>query len=172
MSLGEVGSWLAGIAIVFGGLGTFLGGFLADRLAPRDARWALWVPGVSTLVAVPFAVSFYLWQDVRVALALAGIPVFFGAMYLGPTFSITQALAPLRMRAVASAFLLFLINLIGLGLGPQAVGIASDALAPRLEEESLRGALVGMVALNLWSGLHYFLGARTLRAELAGAAGR
>jgi MFS family permease len=172
MSLGEVGSWLAVIAIVFGGLGTFLGGYLADRLTPRDARWALWVPGVSTLIAVPFAVAFYLWQDVRVALALAGIPVFFGAMYLGPTFSITQALAPLRMRAVASAFLLFLINLIGLGLGPQVTGIASDLLAPRLAEESLRGALVGMVALNLWSGLHYFLGARTLRAELAGAAGR
>ena len=130
MSVGEVGTWLAGIAIVAGGLGTFTGGYLADRLTPRDVRWNLWVPGVATLVAVPFAVSFYLWSDVRVALALAGIPVFFGAMYLGPTFAITQALAPLRMRAVASAFLLFLINLIGLGLGPQVVGIASDLLAP------------------------------------------
>jgi hypothetical protein len=107
-----------------------------------------------------------------VALAFAGIPVFFGAMYLGPTFSITQALAPLRMRAVASAFLLFLLNLIGLGLGPWFVGIASDLLAPSLEEESLRGALVGTVALNFWSGLHYFLGARSLRAELAGAEAR
>ena len=67
------------------------------------------------------------------ALLFAGIPVFFGAMYLGPTFSITQALAPLRMRAVASAFLLFLINLIGLGLGPQVVGIAQRraGAAPR-----------------------------------------
>ena len=132
MSVGEVGTWLAGIAIVAGGLGTFFGGYLADRLTPRDVRWSLWVPGVATLVAVPFAMSFYLWSDVRMALALAGIPVFFGAMYLGPTFAITQALAPLRMRAVASAFLLFLINLIGLGLGPQVVGIASDLLAPRL----------------------------------------
>lgn len=172
MSVGEVGAWLAGIASVFGGLGTFLGGYLTDRLAPRDARFQLWVPGVATLVAVPFAVGFYLGSDVRMALAVAGIPVFFGAMYLGPTFSITQALAPLRMRAVASAFLLFLINLIGLGLGPQMVGIASDLLAPRLAEDSLRGALVLTVAINLWSGLHYFLGARTLRADLAGTATR
>lgn len=166
MSIGEVGTWLAGIGIVFGGLGTFLGGLLADRLAPRDVRWALWVPGISTLIAVPFSVAFYLWPDVRVALAIAGIPVFFGAMYLGPTFSITQALAPLRMRAVASAFMLFLLNLIGLGLGPQIVGIASDLLAPRLEAESLRGALALVVIFNLWSGAHYFLGARTLRADL------
>ena len=166
MSIGEVGSWLALIAVAFGGLGTFLGGYLTDRLSPRDARFRLWVPGVSTLVAVPFAVFFYSWPDVRVALALAGIPVFFGAMYLGPTFALTQALAPLRMRALASAFLLFLINLIGLGLGPQMVGIASDLLAPRLGHDSLRGALVLMVTFNLWSGLHYFLGARTLRADL------
>ncbi len=172
MSVGAVGSWLAGIAIVGGGLGTFLGGWLSDRLTPRDARFSLWVPGVSTLVAVPFAMSFYLWSDVRVALALAGVPVFLSAMYLGPTFAITQALAPLRMRAVASAFLLFLINLIGLGLGPQIVGVASDLLASRLEQDSLRGALVLTVMFNLWSGLHYFLGARTLRADLAGTAAR
>ena len=152
-----------------GGLGTFLGGYLADRLTPRDARFSLWVPGASTLLAVPFAVSFYLLPDVRVALAIAGIPVFFGAMYLGPTFAITQALAPLRMRAVASAFLLFLINLIGMGLGPQVVGIASDLLAPSLARNSLRGALVMTVAFNFWSGLHYFLGARTLVDDLAGA---
>jgi MFS family permease len=172
MSLGEIGLWLAGVGSLFGGLGTYLGGYLTDRLLPRDARWAMWVPGISTLIAVPFAVAFYLSPDVRTAIAFAGVPVFFGAMYLGPTFAITQALAPLRMRAVASAFLLFLINLIGFGLGPQVVGILSDLLAPRLEEESLRGALVVMVGFNLWSGIHYFLGARTLRAELAGVAAR
>ena len=172
MSVGAVGSWLAGIAIVGGGLGTFLGGWLSDRLTPRDPRFSLWVPGVSTLVAVPLSMTFYLLSDVRAALALAGIPVFLGAMYLGPTFAITQALAPLRMRAVASAFLLFLLNLIGLGLGPQMIGVASDLLAPQLAQESLRGALVLTVMFNLWSGLHYFLGARTLRADLANAAGR
>jgi MFS family permease len=166
MSIGEVGTWLAGIGIVFGGLGTFLGGLLADRLSPRDVRWTLWVPGVSTLIAVPFSIAFYLWPTVEVALAIAGIPVFLGAMYLGPTFSITQALAPLRMRAVASAFMLFLLNLIGLGLGPQIVGIASDLLAPHLEGESLRGALALVVIFNFWSGAHYFLGARSLRADL------
>jgi MFS family permease len=172
MSVGEVGSWLAGIAIVGGGLGTFLGGYLTDRLRPRDVRWSLWVPGVSTLVAVPFSLFFYLGSDLRVVLALATIPVFFGAMYLGPTFALTQALAPLRMRAVASAFLLFLINLIGLGLGPQMVGIGSDLLAAKLEEDSLRGALAITVTINVWSGLHYFLGARTITADLGAAAAR
>lgn len=172
MALGEIGLWLAGVGSIFGGLGTYLGGYLSDRLSPCDARWSMWVPGISTLIAVPFAIAFYLAADVSTAILFAGVPVFFGAMYLGPTFAITQALAPLRMRAVASAFLLFLINLIGFGLGPQVVGILSDLLAPRFEEESLRGALVVMVSVNFWSGAHYFLGARTLRTELAGAATR
>jgi MFS family permease len=172
MSPGEIGTWLALVGIVGGGLGTYLGGVFSDQLGKRDARWSLWVPGVSTLLAVPFAIAFYLAPDVRTALAFAVIPVFFGAMYLGPTFSITQALAPLRMRAVASAFLLFLLNLIGLGLGPLAVGFLSDELTPRFEKESLRWSLVVMVSVNFWSGIHYFLGARTLRADLAGAAAR
>ncbi|HEX5066649.1 MAG TPA: MFS transporter, partial [Myxococcota bacterium] len=125
MSPKEIGFWLALVGIVAGGLGTYLGGVFSDRLGKRDARWSMWVPGVSTLVAVPFSIGFYLSPDIRSALLFAGIPVFFGAMYLGPTFSITQALAPLRMRAVASAFLLFLLNLIGFGLGPLAVGMLS-----------------------------------------------
>jgi MFS family permease len=167
-----IGLFLALAGGVFGGLGTWLGGVLADRFGRGDPRWSMWVPGVSTLVAVPFAVAFYLWPDITTALAFGGLPVFFGAMYLGPTYSLTQALAPLRMRAVASAFLLFLINLIGLGLGPQLVGILSDLLRPSYAEESLRYALVVTVVINVWSGLHYFLGARTLRAELAGVSTR
>jgi MFS family permease len=167
-----IGLFLAAAGGLFGGLGTWLGGYFTDRFGRRDLRWGLWVPGISTLIAVPFAIAFYLWPDIRTALAFGGLPVLFGAMYLGPTYSITQALAPLRMRAVASAFLLFLINLIGLGLGPLMVGVTSDLLSSTFAEESLRWALVLTVAINVWSGVHYFLGARTLRADLAGVATR
>ena len=90
-----------------------------------------------------------------------------GAMYLGPTFAITQALVKLRMRAVASAILLFIINLIGLGLGPQTVGIASDILEPSYSIESIRYALLSVVVIrSAWSVLHYVLAARTLQEDL------
>ena len=46
MATGEAGSWLAGIALVAGGLGTYFGGVLADQLGRRDARWNLWLPGL------------------------------------------------------------------------------------------------------------------------------
>jgi hypothetical protein len=89
-------------------------------------------------------------------------------MYLGPTFAMAQGLAPPTMRALVSAILLFVINLIGLGLGPQAVGALSDALAPAYGVESIRYALLWVVVVGAaWSTLHYALAARTLRADLA-----
>src|SRR6202012_3094311 len=61
MTSGEAGSWLA----VFSGtaaVGTFLGGYLADRISVRtsDRRWYMWLPGYATLAMVPFQFSSYL----------------------------------------------------------------------------------------------------------------
>ncbi len=75
------------------------------------------------------------------------------------------------MRALASAFMLFVLNIIGLGLGPQGVGILSDLLSGAFGEESLRYALLATAMVNVWSTVHYFLAARTLRADLARASG-
>ena len=40
-----------------------------------------------------------------------------------------QQLVPVQMRAVAAAICLFLLNIIGMGFGPQGVGILSDYLS-------------------------------------------
>jgi MFS family permease len=169
MGTGEAGSWLAGIALVAGGLGTYFGGVFADRLGRRDARWNLWLPGIAILVAAPFSVGFYLLPNTLAALSCAAPATLLGATYLAPTFATTQALATPRMRAAASAVLLFFLNLIGMGLGPLAVGVASDFLARTagLGDASLRWALLLVTLVNLWSAVHYFLGARTLRADIA-----
>ena len=58
-------------------------------------------------------------------------------------------------------------NIIGLGLGPLFVGFLSDTFEPTLGAESIRYALLAVVVSgNAWSGVHYFLAARTLRADL------
>lgn len=165
---GELGSWLAAIGITAGALGTFLGGWLADRISRNDARWYMWLPALATAAGIPFAFIFYLWPDGRVALMLYALPAVLSGMYLGPTFAMTQALVSPRMRAMASAVLLFILNMIGMGLGPMCVGIVSDLLEPRFGIESLRWALLGVVVIcAAWSVLHYLLAARHLRADLA-----
>ena len=70
------------------------------------------------------------------------------------------------MRAVASAILLFMLNIIGMGLGPYFVGVASDWLEPEFGTQSLRFALCLAVLANIWAATHYFLGAASLRQDL------
>ncbi|HIF95099.1 MAG: MFS transporter [Myxococcales bacterium] len=167
MDAGEVGTWFAAIACTAGVAGTFLGGYLADRLSKRDRRWYMWVPALGTVISIPFSFFLYLSSDPYVALALYFPGSILGGMYLGPTFAMTQTLVPASMRATAAAILLFSINMIGLGLGPQGVGILSDLLAPTFGVESLRYALLfTVVSFAAWSVTHYIFAARSLRSDL------
>ncbi len=78
----------------------------------------------------------------------------------------TQALAPLRMRAIATSIMLFVQTLIGLGLGPLFVGMISDHLAPYKGEHSLAWGLVIVGLVNIWASWHYYRGSRTLVGDL------
>jgi hypothetical protein len=94
------------------------------------------------------------------------IPVLLGNFYQATTFSQTQGISPLRMRAVAAGILLFILNFIGLGFGPQIVGIVSDLLVPSYGTESLRYALLICSLINIWAAVHYFIAGRHLKNDL------
>jgi MFS family permease len=166
MGTGEVGTWLGPIAGLAGGTGTILGGFAADRLAARDVRWNMWLPAIGVSLALPFSTLSYLSPQKLPALLFLVPATFFGAMWFGPTMAMTQSLVKLRMRALASAMLLFVISLIGLGLGPLAVGVLSDLLAGPFGAQSIRYALLLAGVANVGAALHYVLAARTLRQDL------
>jgi MFS family permease len=180
MSVAEVGRWLAVVTALSGLIGTFAGGYLADRYTrtKNDARWQLWIPAISTLVCVPVAMLIYVLPDKYGVLALMVPAGAIGAMYLGPTFAVTQGLVSVRERALAGAIMLFITNLIGLGLGPLLTGVLSDVLKGRYVSQGvpeltatadgLKWALCAMTVVNVWSALHYLLAARTLRRDLAG----
>ncbi len=165
----EVGFWLA-MVYGIGAIGTFLGGYLSDKLSDRsdDRRWYLWVPAWSTIIMVPFQLLAYLYGGLWLVIPALIVVSILGGMYLGPSFAMTQALVTLRMRAVASAILLFTLNIIGMGLGPFLVGVASDLLEPSLGSDalSLRYALCLAVLVNAWAAVHYFVGARSLVGDL------
>ena len=165
LSASEVGLALALLTGVVGGFGTFFAGRMADTLAHRDERWRVWVVAAGKGGYVPFLVAVFLVDDLTWALALYVIPAFFGGFYLAPTFALIQSLVSLRMRALSSSIMLFILNIVGLGFGPQMVGILSDYFAPAYGDESLRMALMILSVLNLWCALHYYLAGRTLRAD-------
>lgn len=157
-----------GFIIGLGGMvGNFAGGYLGDRLSLRDARWAMWIPAIANVLTVPFAAIAILSRDFGFSLAMYVLPLTFAYIYLGPTLATTHALVRPRMRAMASAVLFFIVNLIGLGLGPTMVGAISDALIPSAGNDSLRYAIVVTFCFNLWSAVHYWLASKHLERELA-----
>ncbi len=167
LSYAEVGFKLGLVIGLGGAAGALLGGVLCDRLSKRDVRWLVWVPALAGVGLLPCFGVFTLSDDPGLALA-AFLPVnLLNVVFAAPTYAIAQGLARLRMRAMASAIVLFVLNLIGLGLGPVLVGVLSDALEPRFGNEAIRYALLAVIAANLWAAAHSLLAARTLRRDLA-----
>ena len=70
------------------------------------------------------------------------------------------------MRASASAVLLFVINMIGLGLGPLVVGALSDAYIPIFGEENLRYAMLTALTMGT-SGVFFSMAHRTLLGDIS-----
>lgn len=169
MSSGEIGSWLAVVMGVGGFIGTVAGGYFADILSRRDMRWQMWLPGICIFLAAPFSVGIYFSFGQTMSLVFLIIVIGLINTWLGPGLAITQTLAPVRMRAMASALLLFMLNIIGLGMGPQAVGIMSDLLRPAYGEESLRYALLLSSSFYIWSAYHFWKASQTLRDDLVKA---
>jgi len=162
MSTARIGFWLAMIVD--------LGGTLADRWQAREPRARVYLPALAVAASFPFGFVIYTTSNTTLALALLVIPTALGLMYQAPTFAVTQSLATPRMRATAAAVLLFVLNIVGLSLGPAVTGALSDALAPRYGADSLRWALLIVSTLFVWSAIHFYLAGRTLEADVARAA--
>jgi predicted MFS family arabinose efflux permease len=163
------GAWLA-LAYGCGGTaGVLCGGQIADALVrnTRNARWYAW--GCSAVIAatLPCTALTYLAGVPTVAVAALVIATFLGHMFLGPVAALLQSLAGARRRAMVAAFYLFLVNLISVGIGPTAVGFASDRFAASFGNDALRWALFTVVTLTsiLASGLFWFAG-RTVSRDL------
>ena len=164
----EIGTFLGWIIGLAGCLGAYAGGRLADRFGARDASWYMRLPALQSIAGVPFVLGFALLPAQQHSL-LAFIPFYaLGAMYVGPMFSMVQGLVPLRMRATASALLLFVVNLIGLGLGPLSVGVLNDyVFGPHYGELAIRYSMLVIGLLGGTASLLFWQASRTLAADLA-----
>jgi MFS family permease len=166
MSTAEIGKWLGLIIGVAGGVGISLGGYLADRWGRRDVRGYVWIVAAALLASLPFSIAAFLAPSSTQALLLLIVPVLLGNFYQGTTFSQTQGLVGLRMRAVAAGVLLFILNIVGLGAGPLVVGLIADLLVPRFGADSLRYALLVCSVVNVWAAAHYYVAGKYLANDL------
>jgi predicted MFS family arabinose efflux permease len=161
--IAQAGAYLAIVIGVGGAFGSWLGGHLSDRLRAIDVRWSLWLVGLVFVVARPFAMAFYWLDHTALALALFVLPAAVGAVHIGPSIAILHERIDPPLRPLASALFLMILTLVGLGLGPVAVGAMSDFVFAGDGAHSLRYALLVWQCLGFWAAIHFYFAGRNLR---------
>lgn len=155
---------------ITGIIGTYLGGWLGDRFGAKNPKAFLLIPAVALIASLPLHILALLSGNWMMSIALLIIPSLLNNLWIAPAFAVTQSLAPAPMRAVAAALLLFVMNLIGLGLGPMALGYVSDVargFANGDRAEGLRWSLILAGLIYIWACLHLWLAARTVERDAA-----
>jgi MFS family permease len=168
----EIGETLGPLIGVIGGIGMVVGGYLTDRLARRDDRWNFWMPAIASALSLPAAAAALLVDGTHLAIGLYALAYFLNVLWVAPTFVAIQALVPTTIRVSATAWKLLFTNLIGLGLGPQFVGAASDLLAKRAGADSLRYAMLLCASSLLIPTILYLVAAHFMKNDLAVAIAR
>lgn len=122
-------SLLFGIILgVMAALGVFGSGWLADRMARRHPNALTWLPAVGMAASVPLYAFGFLVENLWLAMPALMIAAMIHYFYLGPMYAVAGGVVDSRMRATSVAITLFVVNLLGYGLGPPLIGILSTFL--------------------------------------------
>ena len=115
---------------VAGVSGTLLAGLLTERLVRRGVVWIARLPAIMLAASAPLYLLAFSQptgaQGLMLGLWVAAMLLHYG--YLGAQYTIGQGVVPQASRASAIAILLFIVALVGNGLGPQVVGLMSDTM--------------------------------------------
>ncbi len=166
MSSAEIGTWLSLIIGIGSGIGYFMGGYITDRLSRKDKRWYLWLPAMALLFAIPLSLVAFFASGKNTMLLAIVLPAFLNSLYLAPCIALTHGIVNVRMRALSSAILFFVLNIIGLGLGPFIGGVLSDALQPTLGVDALRWALSNTVIASVLAAVCLYMASKYIRKDL------
>ena len=167
--IGELGRDLGLLIGGLGGIGAILIGLLCDKLSAKDLRWRPWTILITGIIAMPFIYWFLVAGDKRTAYIAYIVPGILGLLYASISYAAMQELAPLRMRAMASAVMILCLTLIGIGLGPVIVGMFSDYFKPEYGQYAIAQALKIMLIFNVLSIIFYIDAARHYRKGVARA---
>jgi len=166
MSRMEVGLIFGPVMAVSGSAGAILAGLLTDRLSKKDKRFLMWIPAASVFFSLPFLLGVCLWPTSLGAIICAVPSGILGGGWAPAVYAAAQTLAPPRMRTLAASLMILSITLIGMGAGPQVVGVLNDVLSSRFGEDAVRYSMSIVLATSLLGSLALLLGARHLKDDL------
>ena len=175
-------SWYyAGIALIGGLAGIWLGGVVADRLGRTSRGGYPLVPAVAFVISAPCFIlamnSGWLIGQIApdaggnsataltIAFLIFLIPTGLNLTWLGPITAAVQHLVAPPMRTTASALFLLLNNLLGIAVGFYYFGWMSDLLAPRFGDESLRWAIYTGMGYYVLAAILFVAASKALKRD-------
>lgn len=200
LSLTEAALLFSLILGLMAAIGVWSSGFLADRFAKRHPTALSWIPALGMLLSVPLYVFGYSSSNLWIAMPPLMIAAMIHYYYLGPMYAVSGGVADSRMRATSVAITLLVVNIIGLGLGPPAMGFlstflksmylsgsdlnltleackaadlgeAASAACSSANARGLQTAIIAFCCLYAWAALHYLLAGRTMKRDMVAMAG-
>jgi MFS family permease len=129
MTAAEASLQLGFVILLAAPAGVMCGSVLAQRLREKFGRASVLRVGMlAAIAAVLPAILYPLATDSLMALLLIGVTQFFISLPFGVAPAALHEVTPNQYRGQIIALYLFVINLIGLGMGPLLVGAMTDHL--------------------------------------------
>ena len=155
---GDIAIKTGWVAMIAGVLGNLFGGMGADRFMTRTGMgrpmFLFWIMLVLAPINIAYRLvpgdSIWFWIGVFVGYFQLGC-------FYGPTFSTVQELVPPQIRATIVALYLFLLNLLGLGIGITAGGVTIDFMIAQGIAQPYTWTLVIFTAISLLAVPLFFI---------------
>ncbi len=145
MAAADVATYYALALGVTGIIGTLASGWLVDKLGKKDRRWFAWVPAIAFALSIPFWFGL-LWAPTwQIAMLFLLGPMLMNQAYLAPALTVAQNAVPPAQRTMTGAILLFILNLVGLGVAPVYVGWIADRMEPAHGDQALAYGFAGVI---------------------------
>lgn len=147
MSYTELGLFMGtGLGVVML-LATLASGFLGSKLVrfTGDERWLARLPALFALLSVPALLVACLDVSKTTAMVATSVAFMLTIARTPLTLTLSVNLLPGSMRSTSTFVFVLVTNILGSAIGPLAVGMISDAIAPA------QGAAVALRLALLWT---------------------
>lgn len=149
MALEDVAIWYALVVGIAMSAGIFVSGRMIDKYVRKSKAAYAILPAISLALAIPFYIGFVWAEQWQIALLFLIGPTFLNYFYLSSAVTLVQQEVKPNERVMSGALLLLIMNMIGLGLGPTYVGMASDYFRPQFPDNSLQISLYTLLPFYL-----------------------
>jgi MFS family permease len=167
LTAGNAALYVTAPSYFAGAVGTFLLGWLAQKIGARSTSAIAWLPAIGMAICVPFYLAAFSTTGLLICTVFLALGNFSKYGYLAAQYTIATGVVSTRMRATSTAILVFMQNMLGYTFGPPFAGMVSDFFFGRALDKA---NLNGVVSRQMCDAAQSAMGLASAAAKRAGQA--